>query len=220
MKDKDLKLQYKFLILGDSKVGKTSLIERYITNTFKYEYITTIGMDRKFKRLEVNNIDVDISITDTAGQERFRSISRSYYKGADGILIGFSLTHPESLENVSFWVGEIDKYLDKNNSISLVLFGNKCDDKENIKVTTEDIDEIKEKYNLKYFETSAKENINVKEVFEYLTKTTILKKGDLKNLGLNKDSTTDNIIIKEKENQNFPIKRKKTEPKTKKFKCW
>jgi small GTP-binding protein len=219
MKDKDLRLQYKFLILGDSKVGKTSLIERYISNTFKYEYITTIGMDRKFKRLEVNDRDVDISITDTAGQERFRSISRSYYKGADGILIGFSLTNQESLENVSFWIGQIDQNLDKDNSISLVLFGNKCDDKDNIKVTSEDIDEIKEKYNLKYFETSAKENINVKEVFEYLTKATILKRGNLQNLGLNKDSTTEDIIIKEKENQNIEIKRKKTEPIKKKSKC-
>jgi small GTP-binding protein len=219
MKDKDLRLQYKFLILGDSKVGKTSLIERYISNTFKYEYITTIGMDRKFKRLEVNDRDVDISITDTAGQERFRSISRSYYKGADGILIGFSLTNPESLENVSFWIGQIDQNLDKDNAISLVLFGNKCDDKDNIKVTSEDIDEIKEKYNLKYFETSAKENINVKEVFEYLTKATILKRGNLQNLGLNKDSTTEDIIIKEKENQNIEIKRKKTEPIKKKSRC-
>ena len=214
-----ISFSYKFLMLGDSQVGKTSLIERYTNNTFSSDYITTIGMDKRFKRLEINNVDVDISITDTAGQERFRSLSKMYYKGADGIFIGFSLTEPSSLANINFWIEQINQNCSKDYPISLVLFGNKCDDKGNIKVKPEDIEKVRQQYGLKYFETSAKENINVKEVFEYLTKETICKKGHLEKYGLTKkNASIDNLNIKVKENQKFERK-KKPLPAKKKKKC-
>ena len=91
-------IQFKFLVLGEGRIGKTCLIERYVNRTFKGNYIATIGMDIRIKRLEINNSDVNISITDTAGQERFRSITKMFYKGADGILVGFDLTEPNTLE--------------------------------------------------------------------------------------------------------------------------
>ena len=141
-------LSYKFLVLGDQMVGKTSVLERYINRTFKTNYLLTIGMDKRFKRLEVNNTDVDIFITDTAGQERFRSLTKMFYKGADGILVGFSLTEAKTLESVNYWINEINQNCSKEYPISLVLFGNKCDDKENIDVKQEAIDEITNKYNL------------------------------------------------------------------------
>jgi len=199
-------LSYKFLVLGDQMVGKTSILERYINNTFKSDYLLTIGVDKRLKRLEVNNTDVDIFITDTAGQERFRSITKQFYKGADGIIVGFSLTDSKTLQSISYWISEINQNCSKDFPISLVLFGNKCDDKDNIEVKPEEIDEIKNKYNLTYFETSAKDNINIKNVFEYLTKITIIKKKDLKNVGLNEKVSIDDIIIKEKENQKLEIK--------------
>ena len=126
-------LSYKFLVLGDQMVGKTSVLERYINRTFKTNYLLTIGMDKRFKRLEVNNTDVDIFITDTAGQERFRSLTKMFYKGADGILVGFSLTEAKTLESVNYWINEINQNCSKEYPISLVLFGNKCDDKEILK---------------------------------------------------------------------------------------
>jgi len=199
-------LSYKFLVLGDQMVGKTSILERYINNTFKSDYLLTIGVDKRLKRLEVNNTDVDIFITDTAGQERFRSLTKQFYKGADGIIVGFSLTDSKTLQSISYWISEINQNCSKDFPISLVLFGNKCDDKDNIEVKPEEIDEIKNKYNLTYFETSAKDNINIKNVFEYLTKITIIKKKDLKNVGLNEKVSIDDIIIKEKENQKLEIK--------------
>ena len=199
-------LSYKFLVLGDQMVGKTSILERYINNTFKSDYLLTIGVDKRLKRLEVNNTDVDIFITDTAGQERFRSLTKQFYKGADGIIVGFSLTDSKSLQSISYWVSEINQNCSKDFPISLVLFGNKCDDKDNIVVKPEEIDEIKNQYNLAYFETSAKDNINIKNVFEHLTKITIIKKKDLKNVGLNENASIDDIIIKEKENQKLEIK--------------
>ena len=208
-------LTYKFLVLGDQMVGKTSVLERYINRTFKSNYLLTIGMDKRFKRLEINNVDVDIHITDTAGQERFRSLTKMFYKGADGILIGFSLTDSKSLESINYWINEINENCSKDYPISLVLFGNKCDDKDNYQVSQEEIDKIVNEFKLPYFETSAKDNINITNIFEYLTKLTIQKKGNLKNIGLPEGAPLDQIIIKEKENQKLEVIQKK--PKKKKF---
>ena len=163
-------LSYKFLVLGDQMIGKTSVLERYVNNTFKSNYLTTIGMDKRFKRLEINNTDVDVFITDTAGEERFRSLTKMFYKGADGIFVGFSLVEPKTLESIDYWISQINENTSKDYPISLVLFGNKCDDKDHIQVKQEDIDAIKKKYDLTYFETSAKENINIQNLFEYLIK--------------------------------------------------
>ena len=208
-------LSYKFLVLGDQMIGKTSVLERYVNNTFKSNYLTTIGMDKRFKRLEINNTDVDVFITDTAGEERFRSLTKMFYKGADGIFVGFSLVEPKTLESIDYWISQINENCSKDYPISLVLFGNKCDDKENIKVKQEDIDAIKNKYDLTYFETSAKENINIQNLFEYLIKTTIKKKGNLKNIGLPENASLDDITINIKENQKLETKIKR--PKKKSF---
>jgi len=208
-------LSYKFLVLGDQMVGKTSVLERYVNNTFKANYLTTIGMDKRFKRLEINNTDVDVFITDTAGEERFRSLTKMFYKGADGIFVGFSLLDPKTLESINYWIQQINENCSKEYPISLVLFGNKCDDKENIKVKQEEIDAIKNKYDLTYFETSAKDNINIQNLFEYLIKTTIKKRGNLKNIGLPEDASLDDIKITIKENQKLETKVQR--PKKKKF---
>ena len=208
-------LSYKFLVLGDQMVGKTSVLERYVNNTFKANYLTTIGMDKRFKRLEINNTDVDVFITDTAGEERFRSLTKMFYKGADGIFVGFSLLDPKTLESINYWIQQINENCSKEYPISLVLFGNKCDDKENIKVKQEEIDAIKNKYDLTYFETSAKDNINIQNLFEYLIKTTIKKRGNLKNIGLPEDASLDDIKITIKENQKLETKIQR--PKKKKF---
>jgi small GTP-binding protein len=212
----DNKISYNFLILGDKMVGKTSILERYVNNTFNPNYITTIGMDKRIKRIEVNNYDITIFITDTAGQERYRSLSKSFYKQADAILIGFSLTDKISLNNINYWFEEINN--NKNESLAgLVLFGNKCDDKINATVKPEDTTPIINKYNLTYFETSAKTNINIQELFEFLIKTTIIKKGHLKRIGLDEKSTFDDIHINIKENQRLEVKKKKVTKKKKKF---
>ena len=215
--NQDKLIQFKFLVLGEGKIGKTSLIERYVNKTFKANYIATIGMDIRMKRLEINNRDVNISITDTAGQERFRSITKMFYKGADGILVGFDMTDPNTLEQVNYWISQIEENSNKDYPVSLVLFGNKCDDKENIKVKEEDISKMKEKYNLSFFQTSAKDGTNVQNVFQHLTKITLKKRGLLTKIGLPEDIKIEDIIISEKENQKLDFKPK---PKrTNKKKC-
>ncbi len=214
--DQGKNLTFKFLVLGEGRIGKTCLIERYVSKTFKSGYIATIGMDIRQKKLEINNNDVTITITDTAGQERFRSITKMFYKGADGILVGFDLTEPNTLEQVNYWIGQIEANKSKEYPLSLILFGNKCDDKENIKVKEEDIKKMREKYDLEYFETSAKDGTNVQTIFEHLTKLTLKKRGFLKKVGLPDDIPIEEINIIEKEDQR--IEYKKT-IKKKKRKC-
>ena len=209
-------LQFKFLILGEGAIGKSSIIERYWNNSFSGNYLATIGVDVRKKRLEINNHDIDIAINDTAGQERFRSITKMFYKGADGILVGFDLTEPNTLEQVNYWIGQIEANKSKEYPLSLILFGNKCDDKENIKVKEEDIKKMREKYDLEYFETSAKDGTNVQTIFEHLTKLTLKKRGFLKKVGLPDDTPIEEINIIEKEDQR--IEYKKTFKK-KKSKC-
>ena len=214
--DEGNKLSLKFLVLGDSKIGKTSILERYVNKTFKDNYLVTIGMDIRIKRLKINNNNINIHITDTAGQERFRSISRMQYNRTNGILIGFALNDRKTFESISYWVEQIFTNRGNSSEIGLVLFGNKCDDKDNIEVTKEEINDIQTKYKLQYFETSAKENINVQNLFDYLIKETLSKKGLLKNLGIKDNTPFDEIIINEREKESIkpkkpaPIKKKKT----------
>ena len=212
-------LNFKFLILGDSQIGKTSILERYVNDTFKENYLVTVGVDKRFKYLKVNGFDLDITLTDTAGQERFRSLSKMSYKNADGILVGFALNAPETLESVNYWIEQINNNTNKGGSVSLVLFGNKCDDEKNISVKKEKIDEISSKYGLKYFKTSAKLNINIKNIFEYLVKETIIKKGLLTKIGLNDNSNIDEIKIVEKEIQKPRYDSKSYNKRKKKKKC-
>ena len=209
---KDKAQRIKFLVLGESTIGKSCLIERYINNTFKENYIATIGMDIRQKRLDINNIDVFLTINDTAGQERFRSLTKMVYKNTDGILVGFDLTKPKTLEQVEFWINQIESNKTKDSSISLVLFGNKCDMKEEIQVKEEDIEKIKEKYNLRYYETSAKDGTNVQNIFEYLAKIVLKSRGFLENVNI------DEIKVEEKEFQK--IEKKKPNKKNGKKKCF
>ena len=209
---KDKAQRIKFLVLGESTIGKSCLIERYINNTFKENYIATIGMDIRQKRLDINNIDVFLTINDTAGQERFRSLTKMVYKNTDGILVGFDLTKPKTLEQVEFWINQIESNKTKDSSVSLVLFGNKCDMKEEIQVKEEDIEKIKEKYNLRYYETSAKDGTNVQNIFEYLAKIVLKSRGFLENVNI------DEINVEEKELQK--IETKKTNKKNGKKKCF
>ena len=205
----NVNLNFNFLILGDSQIGKTSILERYVNNSFKENYLVTIGVDKRFKYMKVNGIDMDLILSDTAGQERFRSISKLHYKNADGILVGFALNSPKTFESVSYWIDQIKNNAKKEANVSLVLFGNKCDDEKNILVQKEKIDEISKKYGLKYFETSAKLDINIKDIFEYLVKETIIKKGLLTKIGLKENSGIDEIDVVEKE-----IQRKRNESKS------
>ena len=170
-------------------------MESYVNKTFANNNIATIGMDIRMKRLEINNNDINISIIDTAGKERFRSITKSFYKGADGFLILFNLTRKKIFEQINYWINQIEINKNKEYPINSVLVGTLCEQKENIEVKEEDIKIIIEKYNIKYFKASAKDGTNVDAVFEYLTKITLKSRGLFNKLGLDDDTPLDKIKI-------------------------
>jgi len=161
--------KYKILILGDSKVGKSCFLTRYADKTFQEDYLSTIGMDYKIKNYELENGDIiKLYIWDTAGQDRFRSITSNYYKGADGIILIYDITKQETFNNVRNWITSIKE--EAPAKVVLILVGNKVDDEKNRAVPQSEGEKIADEYNLPFLECSAKSDINVTETFDVLVK--------------------------------------------------
>ncbi|XP_035659702.1 ras-related protein Rab-32-like isoform X1 [Branchiostoma floridae] len=164
---------YKILVIGDLGTGKTSIIKRYVHQFFSQHYRATIGVDFALK---VINWDADtlirLQLWDIAGQERFGNMTRVYYKEAVGAFVVFDVTRASTFEAVSKWKNDLDSkvQLPNGQSIPAVLLANKCDQaKEGMVNNTSQMDEYcKEKSFIGWFETSAKENINIDEAARYL----------------------------------------------------
>lgn len=172
---KDYDHLFKLLIIGDSGVGKSSLLVRFADNTFSGNYITTIGVDFKIRTIEVGGERVKLQIWDTAGQERFRTITSTYYRGTHGVIVVYDVTSGESFANVKRWLHEIDQNCDVVNRI---LVGNKCDDPDRRVVIKEDAQRFADQMGIKLYETSAKENLNVEEMFRSITELVLRQKRD------------------------------------------
>lgn len=166
MAGKDYNHLFKLLIIGDSNVGKSSLLLRFADNSFSGSYITTIGVDFKIRTVEIDGERVKLQIWDTAGQERFRTITSTYYRNTHGVIIVYDVTNPESFVNVKRWLNEISQNCD---SVCKILVGNKNDDPSKKQVDTQDAMRFGESVGVRVFETSAKENINVEEMFMAFT---------------------------------------------------
>ena len=160
MSKKDLNV--KIVLIGNSSVGKTSLIHRYIEGEFKDNYISTIGTDMYEKSLLIDNQKVFLRIMDTSGQERFRSISQNFYRGAHGIIFVFDITNEESFKEIDRWLLDAN---DVNTNCKRILVGNKIDLKNNRKINKEKSNNKAINKNLNYYETSAKTGENVEFIF-------------------------------------------------------
>ena len=157
----------KILTLGDSTVGKTSIILRFTKDKYSQNRLATIGVDFKSQIMQVDNSRVKVLIWDTAGQERFKNIASQYYNGGDGAILVFDITNKSTFDRITYWLDELNQK--KNiNEMALVLVGNKIDLKENREVTFEDAELFAKQNNIKYFETSAEENIGIDEVMNYI----------------------------------------------------
>ncbi|KAH8273759.1 ras-related protein Rab-35 [Drosophila bipectinata] len=164
---------FKLLIIGDSGVGKSSLLIRFSDDTFSGSYITTIGVDFKIRTVDIGGLRVKLQIWDTAGQERFRTITSTYYRGTHGVIVVYDVTNGESFANVRRWLEEIQNNCDVVNK---VLVGNKNDDPDRKVVITEDAQRFAKQMDIELFETSAKDNINVDEMFLSITKQVLQHK--------------------------------------------
>ena len=182
---------FKVLLLGDTDVGKSSLILRYTEETFNSKLVNSIGVDFKMKKKEIDGKIIKVQIWDTAGHERFRSITYSYYRGANAIIIVFDITDKKSFLSITEWLKQIEKHAKEN--VFKFLVGNKSDLAEERKVTFEEAKEYADEHELPYIETSAKEGININELFESSIKSFLSNNkyiGGDKNIKLNNQSTT------------------------------
>ena len=159
---------YKILLLGDSSVGKSCLLLRYCDDSFQEIHLATIGLDFRLKTLEFEGKKIKAQIWDTAGQDRFRAITKNYYRGANGILLIFDITDRSSFEHIRNWIEQIKE--EAPEQIIIYLVGNKIDNKNNRLVSNEEATKLAEEFGLKYFETSAKSNENVDSTFLGLIK--------------------------------------------------
>ena len=181
MKNKKIP-HYKILILGDPAVGKSCFLARYVENSFENVYMSTAGMDYKYKDVELGDGKlIKLQIWDTAGQERYRTLTTNLYKGAVGIVLIYDITNKKTFDNVRSWITSIEEETSKK--IILILVGNKADLKDERKVQKEEGEDIAKEFNLPFFESSAQSGLNVKSVFETLAKLIVEKKAQSANQG-------------------------------------
>ncbi|KAK8768015.1 hypothetical protein V5799_005205 [Amblyomma americanum] len=164
--DQNFDYMFKILIIGNSSVGKTSFLFRYADDSFTSAFVSTVGIDFKVKTVFRHDKRVKLQIWDTAGQERYRTITTAYYRGAMGFILMYDVTNEESFNSVQDWVTQIKTYSWDNAQV--ILVGNKCDMEDERVVSAERGRQLADQLGLEFFETSAKENVNVKAVFERL----------------------------------------------------
>ena len=200
----------KITFIGNSGVGKSSIVTRFCDNKFKEgNVLPTTSSFFVNKKIKIDPYtEINFEIWDTAGQERFRSMSRSYLRESNGIFLVFDLTDQKSFEDLNYWMEEIKLSETKKNCIK-ILIGNKfdCEDKG---VEKETIDEfIKENNNMKYLNVSAKDGVNIETMFEMMGIDCVKK---IRELGNNIEDEN-NITIKKKEDNGVKISAKKTKKK-------
>jgi small GTP-binding protein len=159
---------YKVLLLGDTTVGKTCFLMKYTDKTFQDIHMATIGLDYRLKTMKLKSgKNIKLQIWDTAGQDRFRAITKNYYKGANGIILIYDVTNAQTFENVKNWISQIKE--EANPNVVIYLAGNKIDLPEETKsVSTEAGQRMADEYKLLFKEASAKAGKNVNEIFQEL----------------------------------------------------
>ena len=168
---------FKLVIIGDSGVGKSCILLRFADDTFTENYYSTIGVDFRFKCVDIGERKCKLQIWDTAGQERFKTVTSAYYRGADGIIIVFDQTDRESFNNVQHWIDDISKY--STEEPSKIIIANKediSDERKSVKM--EDIAELEKKTGLEVIKTSAKTGENIDYAFKKLTQKLLIERNN------------------------------------------
>mmetsp|Transcript_28765 Transcript_28765/g.48524 ORF Transcript_28765/g.48524 Transcript_28765/m.48524 type:complete len:276 (+) Transcript_28765:144-971(+) len=189
----DFDLHIKLLMLGDSGVGKSSLVLQYAHEEFTSNFVTTIGIDYKIKLLKLGKTKIKLQIWDTAGQERFRTITTSYFKGADGIMLVYDLTDRESFENIVVWAKDIREHADPH--VGIILVGNKKDLTSQREISYDEGLQLARRMNVHFYEVSAKVGDNVTKAFESIADT--IKDDMLHPESNKKRPKLDNIVLQD-----------------------
>ncbi|KAM6202236.1 ras-related protein Rab-19 [Rhynchocyon petersi] len=165
---------FKIILIGDSNVGKTCVVQHFQSGIYTEAQQNTIGVDFTVRSLEIEGKKVKMQVWDTAGQERFRTITQSYYRSAHAAVIAYDLTRRATFESVPHWIHEVEKYGAAN--LVIMLIGNKADLWDQRQVLFEDACTLAEKHGLlAVLETSAKESRNIDEVFLLMAKELMVR---------------------------------------------
>jgi Ras-related protein Rab-8A len=186
---------YKLLLIGDSGVGKTSLLFRFAEDAFNATFISTIGIDFKIRTIDIDGKKIKLQVWDTAGQERFRTITTAYYRGAMGIILVYDVTCQTSFDNIRNWIKNTDEHA--SNDVEKMILGNKCDIEGKRVITFEKGERLAAEYGVKFYETSARESVNVETAFIEFARA-IKVKEDKKNSDVN--NAKQNINVKNTKN--------------------
>ncbi|KAJ8951893.1 hypothetical protein NQ318_019871 [Aromia moschata] len=189
--DEDILTTLKILIIGESGVGKSSLLLRFTEDNFDPEQTLTIGVDFKTKKLNIDGNTVKLAIWDTAGQERFRTLTPSYYRDAQGAILVFDVSSYATFSKLSTWLNELETYSTKSNIVKMIV-GNKID-VDNREVSREEAMKFARRYQTLYIEASAKTRDGVQTAFEELVHKII------QTPGLWESYASDNIHIGDRE---------------------
>ncbi|XP_053570980.1 ras-related protein Rab-10 isoform X1 [Bombina bombina] len=166
----------KLVMTGDSDVGKTCIVTRFTDNTVP-SYISTVGIDFKTKTIHIDGNTLKLQIWDTAGQERFHTLSVSYFRGAQGFVLVYDITNLNSFRNIAVWMKDIQ--MKAGEDVEVVLLGNKCDKEDEREVSKEKGEKLAWEFGIPFFETSAKENINIENAFLILAEAIYAKRSSL-----------------------------------------
>lgn len=181
----------RFVLIGDASVGKTSILNRISGKPFSFNENSTIGANYQLLTNDVDDAHVEIQLWDTAGQEKFRSITKSYFRGSNGILVVFDLSKRKSFDETKFWIKNAKEIL--GDTADMLLIWNKCDLERDVEI--EEAEELADSHNIRYFETSAKNNINVNEAFNFLVSESLTNR---KCETATKSSSHESLIVEDK----------------------
>lgn len=167
MLEQDVDTTLKVIVVGNGQVGKTSMITRFAKGIFTNEYKKTIGVDFLEKRMFLNTVGEEVTflLWDTAGQEEYDAITRTYYKGAGACILAFSTTDRDSFDAIESWY---KKVTDECGKIAMVLVQNKVDLMDDAVMEPREVEFIAKKLGLKLYRTCVKDDLNVSEVFQHL----------------------------------------------------
>ena len=176
---------FKLLLIGESNVGKTSIIVRYVDNDFQQSGISTLGVDVKCKYVSLNNIKIRLDIWDTAGQERFRGLAKNYFRGANGFILVYDITDKNSFGKLKGWIKDAKEKIEKD--YKMIVVGNKKDCQKEREVEIELLKEFAQKNEISFLEVSAKTGEGVEQLFNIMVEE-LLK---LDNVGVIRDDESE-----------------------------
>ena len=196
MDEDNYEMMFKIVLVGDSSVGKTNIMSKYLKNEFHEDSKATVGVEFGSEQFSIEGHNIKAQIWDTAGQERYKAITSAYYKGAKGAFVVYDITRKQSFDSVDRWINELKAAADKK--LSIIIIGNKCDLEDQRQVTKEQAEEKAKTNEVAFMETSALSGENLDKAFEKMMNEVFKKcheemssEGDLDIVGPSKDISLD-----------------------------